>query len=168
MKEWRCRGGHHCTCVGCFKTQPWNPLPNNRFIPSCRVRKARKFARRWDWAILGCLMRSGKWKSLRLRHHGSRSEKQTTQLTDECSDMEKDSLVGGTGLCLAYFLGLNPAEEFIHPFLPQRNSTSTPQGPHAHIYIDTCTRRWQMEGEKTKTLKKTNLSSGSSVKLLWQ
>lgn len=60
MNEWRCRGGHHCTCVGCFKTQSWNPLPNNRFIPSSRVSKARKFARCWEWAILGCLM--GKWE----------------------------------------------------------------------------------------------------------
>lgn len=64
--------------------------------------------------------------------------------------MEKDSLVGGTGLCLAFFLGLNPAEGFIHPFLPQRNSTSTPQCSHAHTYIQTCTRRWQMEGEKKR------------------
>lgn len=39
-------------------------------------------------------MRSGKWRSLRLRQHGSMSEIRTAQLTNECSDIQKHHQAG--------------------------------------------------------------------------
>jgi len=81
--------------------------------------------------------------------------------------MERDSLVGGTEICLAYFLGLNPAEEFIHHSCPREIPLSPPRVPmHTHIYTRVQGDDKWREKKNENTFKKTNLSSGSSVKLL--
>lgn len=122
---WKRRGWHLWRMLQ--KLTPENHPPNNRLIPSRRVSEARKFASRWDWAILGCLMRSGKAEASRVRG----------KLADECSDGEREVRNFVSGL-------FHWTETRFRPFFPQKNSTSIPQS-----YTHTHTQMWQMEKENT-------------------
>lgn len=113
---WKRRGWHLWRMLQ--KLTPENHPPNNRLIPSRRVSEARKFASRWDWAILGCLMRSGKAEASRVRG----------KLADECSDGERDVQNFVSGL-------FHWTETRFRPFFPQKNSTSIPQS-YTHTHTD--------------------------------